>query len=190
MAKFRLDYVCSFIDSRGKLRHVFRRKGQKRVTIKGRPGSPEFMDRYHALLDQTGGPLSDIGASRTKLGTIDALIVTYLQHDTFTKGLAKATQATRRPILDHFREFKTPSGRRYGQNRLGHDAEAEHHRRARRQDADHAEGLDEGTPPPGSRSPAQSRRPRSSEFASRPTRLSGSRPANAPKSERSSDLGR
>jgi integrase len=120
MAVIKLDYVSSFIDSRGKLRHVFRRKGHKRVTIKGRPGSPEFMDRYHALLDQTGGPLpvADIGAARTKPGTIDALIVKYLQHDVFTKGLARATQATRRPILDGFREFKTPSGRRYGANRL------------------------------------------------------------------------
>ena len=42
----------------------------------------------------------------------------YLKHDAFKKGLAPATQAMRRPILDHFREFLTPSGRRYGENRL------------------------------------------------------------------------
>jgi hypothetical protein len=120
MADIKLDYVNSFYDARGKLRHQFRRKGHKRVTIKGRPGSLEFMDAYHALLEQTGGPLSvaDIGASRTKAGTIDALIVGYLKHDAFKKGLAQATQAMRRPILDHFREFMTPSGRRYGENRL------------------------------------------------------------------------
>src|SRR5580765_4387078 len=104
MALLRLDYVFSFIDSRGKLRHTFRRKGYKRVTIKGRPGSPEFMDHYHALLDQSGGPLSgaNVGASRTKAGTIDALIVKYLQHDTFKKGLAPATQVMQRQILDNF----------------------------------------------------------------------------------------
>jgi hypothetical protein len=120
MADIKLDYVNSFYDARGKLRHQFRRKGHKRVTIKGRPGSPEFMDVYHALLEQTGGPLSvaDIGASHIKAGTIDALIVKYYKHDAFKKGLAKATQAMRRPILDHFRDFKTPSGRRYGENRL------------------------------------------------------------------------
>ncbi len=120
MADIKLDYVNSFYDVRGKRRHQFRRKGHKRVTIKGRPGSPEFMDTYHALLEQTGGPLSvaEIGASRTKAGTIDALIVKYLKHDAFKKGLAPATQAMRRPILDHFRDFKTPSGRRYGENRL------------------------------------------------------------------------
>jgi integrase len=120
MAEIKLDYVNSFTDARGKRRHQFRRKGHKKVTIKGRPGSPEFMDHYHALLEQTGGPLSvaEIGASRTKAGTIDALIVKYLKHDAFKKGLAKATQAMRRPILDHFRECRTPSGRRYGENRL------------------------------------------------------------------------
>jgi hypothetical protein len=120
MAEIKLDYVNTFYDARGKLRDQFRRKGHKRVTIKGRPGSPEFMDIYHALLEKTGGamPVDDIGASRTKAGTIDALIVNYKKHDVFTKALSKATQDMRRPILDHFREFKTKSGRRYGDNRL------------------------------------------------------------------------
>jgi integrase/recombinase XerD len=118
MADIKLDYVNSFYDARGKLRHTFRRKGHKKVTIKGRPGSQEFMDAYHALLDKTGGPLSvaEIGASRTKAGTIDALIAKYLKDEFFTRGLAKASQGWRRPILDHFREFQTPSGRRYGDN--------------------------------------------------------------------------
>ena len=118
MATFKLDFVHTFTDARGKRRHVLRRKGHKQTTIKGRPGSPEFMDAYHALLIATGGPLSEIGASRIKIGTIDALIVRYLKHDAFTKGLAKTTQNVRRPILDAFREFKTPSGRRYGENHL------------------------------------------------------------------------
>jgi integrase/recombinase XerD len=118
MAEFKLDYVNSFIDARGKKRHQFRRKGHKKVTIKGRPGSQEFMDAYHALLDLTGGamPVADIGASRAKTGTIDALVVKYYKDDCFLKGLAKASQITRRPILDNFRNFLTPSGRRYGDN--------------------------------------------------------------------------
>jgi integrase/recombinase XerD len=118
MAVIKLDYVNTFTDARGKRRHQFRRKGHKRITIKGRPGSPEFMDHYHELLEKTGGPLSvaEAGASRTKAGTIDALIVNYLGHDCFTKGLAKASRDMRRPIIDHFRDFKTPSGRRYGDN--------------------------------------------------------------------------
>jgi integrase/recombinase XerD len=120
MADIKLDYVNSFDDARGKLRHTFRRKGHKKVTIKGRLGSPDFMDAYHALLGKTGGakPVADIGASRTKAGTIDALIANYKKHDDFTTALSKAKQDMRRPILDHFRDFKTPSGRRYGNNRL------------------------------------------------------------------------
>src|SRR6202035_1948390 len=92
MAEIKLDYVNTFYDARGKLRHQFRRRGHKRVTIKGRPGSQEFMDAYHVLLGKTGGPLSvaDIGASHTKAGTIDALIAKYRKHDDFTKGLSKA----------------------------------------------------------------------------------------------------
>ena len=107
MATFRLDFVHSFIDARGKLRHVFRRNGHKTVTIKGRPSSPEFMDEYHALLERTGGTLpQNIGASLNKEGTIDALILRYVKHNTFIKGLALATQNMRRPILDHFRNFR------------------------------------------------------------------------------------
>lgn len=119
MSDMKLEYVNSFYDSRGKLRHQFRRKGHKRVTIKGRPGSPQFMDAYHALLERTGGAApSDIGASRTKAGTLNALAVALYKHDVFTKGLAKETQRPWRRIMDHFREFKTASGRVYGENAI------------------------------------------------------------------------
>jgi hypothetical protein len=119
MAEIKLDYVNSFYDSRGKLRHQFRRKGHKRMTIKGRPGSPEFMDSYHALLEKTGGAApSEIGASRTKAGSVNALAVALCRNDVFIKGLAKDSQGAWRRIIDRFREFKTPSGRVYAENRI------------------------------------------------------------------------
>jgi integrase/recombinase XerD len=119
MANLTLDYVNSFIDARGKLRHQFRRKGHARKTIKGRAGSEEFMERYHELLAQTGGTMvAEIGAGRIKAGSIDALVVRYMRHDSFTQGLAKATQELRVSILNRFRDFKTPEGRRYGDARL------------------------------------------------------------------------
>jgi integrase/recombinase XerD len=120
MAALHLDYVNTFYDARGKLRHSFRRKGFKRTTIKGRPGSPEFMARYHELLDKSGGPLSvaDAGAGRVVAGSVDALILKYQKSDAFKKYLAKATQSMRLAILERFRECKTPSGRRYGDNRI------------------------------------------------------------------------
>ncbi|MGJ5082740.1 tyrosine-type recombinase/integrase [Bradyrhizobium sp. HKCCYLS3013] len=119
MAEVELEYVNSFIDSRGKRRYVFRRRGHKRVTIKGHPGSAEFMANYHALLEKSGGnsPI-EIGASRTKAGTVNAVAVALFKSDAFLKGLAKDTQRPWRRIIDHFREFKTPSGRVYGDNSI------------------------------------------------------------------------
>jgi site-specific recombinase XerD len=118
MADITLQYVNSYYDRHGGRRHTFRRKGHKRVSLPGLPGSAEFMDAYQAMLDKTGGSamLAEIGASRTKAGTIDALVVAYYKHDDFKKGLAPATQNMRRPIIDRFRELHTPRGRRYGEN--------------------------------------------------------------------------
>jgi integrase/recombinase XerD len=111
-----LDYVNKFTDVRGKERYVFRRKGHKRVTIKGRPGSQEFTDHYHELLEKTGGPLSvvEAGAGRIKSDTIDYAILKYVKSDVFTKGLASSSQDLRLSILNRFRDFKTPQGQRYG----------------------------------------------------------------------------
>ena len=119
MADITLNYVNSYRDPRnGKMRHQFRRKGCRKIMLKGRPGSAEFMDHYAELLAQSENAAAHVGASKIKPGSIDALIVKYLQHDIFTKGLAKATQAARRPILDNFRQCMTPGGHRYGENRL------------------------------------------------------------------------
>jgi len=117
MATFKLAYVKSYTDSRGKPRHDFRRQGSPHANIKGRPGSSEFMEQYAELLAQSERPATHIGASRNKVGSIDALILAYLQSDGF-KALATVTHANRRNILDRFRDFKTPSGRRYGDNRI------------------------------------------------------------------------
>jgi integrase/recombinase XerD len=117
MAEITLEYVNSFTDARGKRRHQFRRKGHKKKTIRGRPGSEEFMEHYQALLAQTGGALSvaEAGASRTKAGTIDAFVVRYYENARF-KELAEISRKMRRREIDNFRNFLTPSGRRYGGN--------------------------------------------------------------------------
>ena len=118
MTKTELRFIKSFIDVRGKRRYVFRRRGSPRqISIKGRPGSIEFMTHYAELLAQSENRAARVGASFSKLGSIDALIIKYVKHKTFT-CLAKTTQATRRRILDRFRDFKTPSGKRYGDARF------------------------------------------------------------------------
>jgi hypothetical protein len=102
VTKLRLQFVNEFVDSRGKLRRVFRRQGQKRVSLPGLPGSEEFMRAYQAALNQGAASL-EVGASHTTPGTIDALIVGYFKSDAFNKALAPETQRMRRNILDRFR---------------------------------------------------------------------------------------
>jgi len=105
MAKIKLPHVNSFRDRHGKLRHQFRRKGHKKKSLPGLPGSAEFMDAYQLLIEQTGGGALrlDIGANRTKAGTINALIASYYKSAAFTDALAAETQRMRRNILERFR---------------------------------------------------------------------------------------
>ena len=119
MADIKLNFVNSYRDPRnGKMRHQFRRKGCRKTMLKGRPGSADFMAHYAELLARSEDAAAQAGASKIKPGSIDALIVDLLQHDTFMTGLAKATRDARRPILDNFRQCKTPSGGEPGENRL------------------------------------------------------------------------
>ena len=52
----------------------------------------------------TSGLPRQLGASRTKAGTVNAAIVSYYQSSAFTDGLAKSSQQMRRAILERFRE--------------------------------------------------------------------------------------
>jgi integrase/recombinase XerD len=101
MARIKLPHVNSFIDRHGRVRHQFRRKGCKKKSLPGLPGSTEFMNAYQALLGETAH--IEIGVSRSKAGTIAALIAGYYTSDAFTEALAPATQRMRRNILEHFR---------------------------------------------------------------------------------------
>jgi integrase/recombinase XerD len=121
MAKLALQYIHSFYDSRGKLRHTFRRRG-KSQTIKGHVGSANFMQRYHQLLEETGGAnvIAEAGRGRAVAGSVDMVIETYYKSDSFKIELAKTTQVARRTALERFRAFKMPSGRTYGMQHLAH----------------------------------------------------------------------
>jgi integrase len=114
MAKLNLKYVNSFIDRHGRRRYQCRVPGQKSFGLPGLPGSAEFMEAYQAALAQGNKSTTDIGASRTKSGTLNAGIVGYYAHDSFTKGLAPETQRMRRNILERFRAMRAPSGQTYG----------------------------------------------------------------------------
>ena len=102
MTRIPLQYVHEFRDRHGKVRRYFRRPGLKRVALPGLPGSTEFMDAYQGALAGMIAPRLEVGASRTKPGTVNAAIVGYYQSLAF-RSLAPSTQNMRRAILERFR---------------------------------------------------------------------------------------
>jgi integrase len=96
-----LPYVQRFRDRQGRLRHYFRR-GLRRVPLPGVPGGEEFMAVYSAEIAATAPP-PQIGASRTKAGTVAALVATYYGSGAFLE-LSARTQSERRRVVEHFRE--------------------------------------------------------------------------------------
>ena len=101
MTRIKLDYVHEYHDRHGKLRRYFRRPGFKRIALPGAPGSDEFMTAYQlALAGQP--PRIEIGAGRTKPGTVNAAIVGYYSSVAF-RSLAVGTRKLQRSILERFR---------------------------------------------------------------------------------------
>lgn len=92
-------FVQAFVDRNGKPRFYFRRPGFRSVPLPGLPWSPQFMEVYEAAL--SGRPLQ-IGANRTKPGTVSAAIIGYYSDQSFLM-LAPSTQRPLRGILEHFR---------------------------------------------------------------------------------------
>ena len=99
MTRIRLEYVHEYRDRHGKLRRYFRRPGFKQIALPGLPGSAEFMAACEQAL---AGLRKEIGADRTKPGTVNAAIVGYYTCLAF-RELAPSTQAKRRVILESFR---------------------------------------------------------------------------------------
>jgi integrase len=93
-------YVNGFVDRHGRPRFYFRRRGFKKIPLPGLPWSPEFMAAYEAAL--TGQDGIEIGACRTKPGTMRALAVSYYNSAAFRADLKPNTQATQRALIDPF----------------------------------------------------------------------------------------
>lgn len=108
-----LPHVTSYRDRHGKLRWRFRRGGIDRATA-ALYGSPEWLAWYQAALE---GAAPQIGAARTRPGSINALAVAYYASAEWA-GLAPTTQRTYRGIIDRFRD-------QHG-NRAVRDLEARH----------------------------------------------------------------
>ena len=100
MTRIKLAYMHEYTDVRGKQRYYFRRRGHKRIALKGLPGSAGFMAAYEQAL--SGSEPKEVGANRTKPGTVNAAIVGYYQCLAF-RETALGTQVLRRRILERFR---------------------------------------------------------------------------------------
>ena len=102
MTRIRLDYVHEY-NRRGRIYRYFRRPGSKQIRLRGVPGSQEFMEAYQAALDGQPTPERQIGAKRTRPGTVNAAVIGYYTCLAF-RSLAPSTQKMRRAILERFRE--------------------------------------------------------------------------------------
>ena len=100
MTKLRIPYVHEWRDRHGKIRRTARFPGRKQVPLRGLPGSEQFMADYHAA--EADAPRPQIGASRTKPGTVSAAIAAYCTSVQYL-NLADSTRAVRRNILERFR---------------------------------------------------------------------------------------
>src|SRR5262245_44430310 len=99
-APLRLRFVQAWVDQDGRAHHYFRRAGYPRVRLPGLPGSPEFNRAYEAALGSMPDP---IGASRSKPGSVAAVIAGYFASPAFRKDLKPDTQAVRRFVLEAFK---------------------------------------------------------------------------------------
>ena len=114
---------CSWNTDRHGTRRVRFRKAGFAVYLTGIPWSEDFMRAYAKALDSVGGQTTNIGASRTVPGTVNALVAAYLDCSDGSsspfKTQAAETRRTRRNILENFREaygdrplFRTDTGGR------------------------------------------------------------------------------
>jgi hypothetical protein len=94
-------FAHGYVDRHGKPRWYLRRRGFRSIPLPGLPWSPEFMEAY-ALALKGEMPRLEIGASRTKPGSMSALIAKFYLSAEWA-GLAASTQRTYRGILERFR---------------------------------------------------------------------------------------
>ena len=101
MTNLRLRFVHAFVDRHGKARYYFRRHG-RRTPLPGFPGSAEFNRAYEQALAGRAPVVTDIGATRTVAGSVNAMIAGYLSSAAFGQ-LAPASQRQYRRILEELR---------------------------------------------------------------------------------------
>ena len=102
MANIRLKFVKSYVDRHGKVRHYIRKPGCKPIALPGLVGSDEFMRAYGEAVSATTPARTEIAATRTRAGSINAMIIGYLGSTQFGR-LAPTSQEQYRRILEGLR---------------------------------------------------------------------------------------
>lgn len=92
-------YAHEFTDRHGRPRVYFRKPGHKRVALPWPVGSPDFINAYQAVI---AGASVSVGHTRTKPGSVSALVVRYYASAEW-RALAAQSQRTYRNILERFR---------------------------------------------------------------------------------------
>lgn len=104
--EIRLKHLVEDMDRHGNVRIYFRRSGQRKIRIRSKPGTAEFLQEYHvAFADKGKIRLPVLHESRTPLpkNCIRWLCIQYFASSDF-KRLELSTQTVRRRILDRICE--------------------------------------------------------------------------------------
>jgi site-specific recombinase XerD len=101
-------YTTNYQDRHGKWRSEFRR-GAVRVSLPEPLLGPEYWEAYRAALadyiaGREPGRRSEVGAERTKPGTVAAAFIAYTGSAAFKNGLADSTQKVHFNILSRWRD--------------------------------------------------------------------------------------
>jgi integrase len=98
MAKIKLQYVHEYVDRHGKPRRYFRKRGQKKVSLPGAPGSVEFMAAYQACLaDKPAAPAPT--TIRQVEGSFSRLVTEFYAWKGFKKDIKPSSQRAYRSVL-------------------------------------------------------------------------------------------
>jgi integrase len=99
MAVIKLKYVTTDMDASGTARYYFRRPGQRKIRLRGFPGSEEFMAAYQAALAGQLSPSAQPKISPPPKGSFRAVLVAYYGGAKFRR-LDPGTQKWLRQHLD------------------------------------------------------------------------------------------
>ncbi len=107
--QIRLPFVVQDVDRHGNVRVYFRRRGLKKVRIHEVPGTPEFSETYHRLMEQAEtGALSQAVEPGIKGGTYRWLCTQYFASPEFRRLDARTQRANRGVIESTFTELVRP----------------------------------------------------------------------------------